>query len=383
MTGTDMNTLDNAGFRAEVRHWIEANYPEDLRNPPLRLHLKENWPWYKALSDKGWLAPGWPREYGGMGLSPEKHVIFSEELERHGAARLNDHGISLLGPLLLKYATPAQKAYHLPRILSGENIWCQGYSEPGSGSDLASLRCAAELDGDDWVINGQKTWTTLANDANWIFLLVRTDKTVIKQRGISFILVPMDTPGVTVRPILNLEMHDEFCEVFFDNVRVPATNLVGELNRGWSMAKALLGFERLFLGSPRQAGYGLSRLELLAEKLGLADDPVVADQIAQYALDLADHKLLFASFLREIQRGNPVGSEISLLKISQSELYQRITSTMMEIAGDAAGLVEPLFAESALNPAGQFLQARPTTIYGGTAEIQRNIIAKQVLELPG
>ncbi len=383
VTDKDMNTLDNAAFRTEIRTWIEANYPPELRNPPLRLHLKENWPWYKLLSDKGWLAPGWPREYGGMGLSPEKHVILTEEFERHGAARLNDHGISLLGPLLIKYATEAQKAHFLPRILAGQDIWCQGYSEPGSGSDLASLRTSAELDGDEWVINGQKTWTTLANDANWIFLLVRTDKTVKKQRGISFILVPMDAPGVTVRPILNLEMHDEFCEVFLDNVRVPAENLVGEINQGWTMAKALLGFERLFLGSPRQAGYALSRLVMLAEKLGVADDPVLSDQIAQYALDLADHKLLFASFLREIAQGNPVGSEISLLKISQSELFQRISSTMMDIAGEAAGLVDPIFAQGALNPAGQFLQARPTTIYGGTAEIQRNIIAKQVLELPG
>lgn len=378
----DVNMLDNNTFRALVGAWIETNCPADLRNPPLRLHLKENWPWYKALSDKGWLAPGWPREYGGMGLSPEKHVIMTEEMERVGAPRLNDHGIALLGPLLIRHATADQKAHYLPRILSGQDIWCQGYSEPGSGSDLASLRTTAERDGDEWVINGQKTWTTMANDANWIFVLVRTDKSVAKQKGISFILVPMDSPGIVVRPILNLEMHDEFCEVFFDNVRVPAENLVGEVNQGWAMAKALLGFERLFLGSPRQAGNALSRLVGLARHQGVLSDPVLVDRIAQYTLDLADHKLLFASFLRRMQRGDPVGSEISLLKISQSELFQRISSTAMEIAGEAAGLVDPLFGDRELNPSGQFLQARPTTIYGGTTEIQRGIIARQVLGLP-
>lgn len=377
----DMNQLSDDIFRMEIRNWIEATYPAHLRNPAKRLHLRDNWPWYKALSDKGWLAPGWPREYGGMGLSATKQVIWTEELERHGCARLNDHGITMLAPLLMRYGTEAQKTHFLPRILSGEDIWCQGYSEPGAGSDLAALRTKAERDGDEWVINGQKIWTTMANDANWIFLLVRTDASGKKQDGISFLLVPMDSPGVTVRPILNLEMHDEFCEVFFDNVRVPADHLVGEVNKGWSMAKALLGFERIFLGSPRQAAYALARLVDLGRHLGVADDPVFRDMVARHNLDLENHKALFASFLKALSRGQPVGPEISLLKISQSEMFRRITDDMTAWAGDEAGLTAALDGD-ALNPSAQFLQARPATIYGGSSEIQRNIIAKAVLGLP-
>lgn len=377
----DMNLLSDEAFRADIRGWVEANYPQDLRNPPKRLHLRDNWPWYKALSDKGWLAPGWPRDHGGMGLSATKQVIWTEELERHGCARLNDHGITMLAPLLMRYGTEAQRTHFLPRILSGQDIWCQGYSEPGAGSDLAALRTKAERDGDHWVINGQKIWTTMANDANWIFLLVRTDGSGKKQDGISFLLVPMDSPGVTVRPILNLEMHDEFCEVFFDNVRVPADHLVGEVNKGWSMAKALLGFERIFLGSPRQAAYALARLVDLGRHLELQDDPVFRDTLARHNLDLENHKALFASFLRALSRGRPVGAEISLLKISQSELFHRITEDMMALAGDQAGMTAALDGGS-LNPSAQFLQARPATIYGGSSEIQRNIIAKAVLGLP-
>jgi alkylation response protein AidB-like acyl-CoA dehydrogenase len=383
MTGNrDLNTLDNDAFRAEVRAWIEANYPPEIRNPPKRLHLRENFHWYQALSRKGWLAPGWPRKYGGMGLSAEKQVIFSEELERHGCARLNDHGINLLAPLLIEYGTQAQKERFLPKILSGEHIWCQGYSEPGAGSDLAGIRTTARLDGGEWVISGQKTWTSMANDANWIFMLARTDSSGRKQQGISFLIAPMESPGITVRPILNLEMHDEFCEVFFDDVRVPADHLVGQVNQGWTMAKALLGFERLFLGLPRQAAFALSRLIELGDHLGLGDDPIFRDTCSRFSLDLENHNALFASFLRAISAGRAVGPEISLLKISQSELFSRIANFMIEVAGSQAGYVDALAGSGALNPAGQFLQARAATIYGGSSEIQRNIISKAVLGLP-
>jgi alkylation response protein AidB-like acyl-CoA dehydrogenase len=378
----DMNGLDDEAFRLVVREWIEGNYPREIRNPIKRLHFRENRPWYMALSRKGWLAPGWPRRYGGMGLSSAKQLIMVEEFERFGCARLNDHGVTMLGPLLIQYGTEEQRAYFLPKILSGEHIWCQGYSEPGSGSDLASLSTEAVLDGDQWIVNGQKTWTTLANDANWIFLLVRTDKTAKKQEGISFLLVPMDASGVTVRPILNLEMHDEFCETFFDNVRVPRENLVGKVNQGWTMAKTLLGFERIFLGSPRQASYALARLKTLANYVGLSGDPVFEDRYAQCALDLADHNALFERFVARLRRGEQLGADVSLLKISQSELFGRITEFMLEIAGENSGLAGPIEANSDLNPAGQFLQARPSTIYGGSSEIQRNIIAKSVLGLP-
>ena len=223
----DLNLLEDEAFRLHVRQWIEAEYPAELRNPPKRLHWDENKPWYFKLAEKGWLAPNWPAEFGGMGISASKQLIFLEEKERHGCARLNDMGMTMIGPLLIRFGTDAQRRHFLPRILAGEHIWCQGYSEPNAGSDLANLRTEAVLDGDHWVVNGQKIWTSLAMDANWIFLLVRTNKIAKKQEGISFLLVEMNSPGITVRPIRNLDMGDEFCEVFFDNVRVPKDQIVG------------------------------------------------------------------------------------------------------------------------------------------------------------
>jgi alkylation response protein AidB-like acyl-CoA dehydrogenase len=379
----DLNALSDDEFRLTIRKFVEENYPPEMRNPQHRLHWTEASPWYMKLSAKGWLAPSWPREYGGMGLSAAKQLLFVEEFERHGVARSPDHGLVLLGPLLIRYGTEAQKQRFLPRILAGQDVWCQGYSEPGSGSDLASLRTEAVLDGDEYVVNGQKTWTTLATDANWIFMLVRTDKAAKKQEGISFLLVPLDTPGVTVRPIINLQLHDEFCEVFFDNVRVPAGNLVGEVNRGWSMAKALLGFERIFLGSARQSAYALSRLRQLAEKMGVFDEPAFAGRYTELRLDLADHKALFEVFAEKLRAGETLGPDVSLLKINQSELFQRITDLMLEIAGENAGLLDPIGGNRELHPTGMFIEARPTTIYGGSSEIQRGIIAKNVLGLPG
>jgi alkylation response protein AidB-like acyl-CoA dehydrogenase len=306
----------------------------------------------------------------------------TDEYERHGVARMADQGIVMIGPLLMRYGTDAQRQKYLPRILSGDDIWCQGYSEPNAGSDLASLRTEAVLDGDHWVINGSKIWTTLGNDANMMFMLVRTDKEAKQQRGISFLLVPMDSPGITVRPIVTIDLHDEFCEVFFDNVRVPKENLVGEINKGWSMAKALLGFERIFLGSPRQSAYALGRLAKLADRLGLQDDDAFQDRYTQLRLDLADHNALYEVFADQLRRGEAIGPEISLLKISQTELYQRISDLLLEIGGENAGLLDPMDGNDELHPGGIFLQARPTTIYGGSSEIQRNIIAKNVLELP-
>ncbi len=385
MTATpqDMNALDDDSFRLEVRRWIEANYPPELRNPPKRLHWHDNKVWYFKLAEQGWLCPGWPKEYGGMGLSPAKQIIMTEELERHGCARCNDHGIIMLGPLVIKYGTEEQKKFFLPKILTGEHVWCQGYSEPNAGSDLAALRTEAVLDGDDYVVNGQKIWTTLAMDANWIFLLVRTDKNAKKQEGISFLLVDMKTPGITVRPIINLEMHDEFCEVFFDNVRVPKANLVGQLNKGWDMAKALLGFERIFLGSPRLSAYALSRLRLLAERMGVWEDPSFQQTYAKHRLDLEDLKALLETYISLLRKGLSLGPDVSMLKVIQTELFQRITETMLEIAGENAGLMDPMEGNRNLNPGALFIQARPSTIYGGSNEIQRNILSKNVLGLPG
>lgn len=379
----DLNQLSDESFRTLVRTWITENYPAALRHPRKRLHHHEGKSWYMTLAGKGWLAPGWPREHGGMGLSVAKLLIMSDEFERHGVARLADQGIVMIGPLLIRYGTEAQRRTFLPRILSGEHIWCQGYSEPNAGSDLASLRTEAVLQGDDWIINGSKIWTTLATDANWMFMLVRTDKQAKPQKGISFLLVPMDTPGITVRPIVSIDLHDELCEVFFDDVRVPRENLVGQINQGWAMAKALLGFERIFIGSPRQSAYALSRLGMFAEQLGIANDPVFRDRFTQLRLDLADHIALYEDYAQQLKRGQAIGPDVSILKISQTELYQRITDVALEIGGENAGLLEPAGGEEAVHPAGLFLAARPGTIYGGSSEVQRNILAKQVLELPG
>jgi len=379
----DLNALSDDDFRAVARGFVEADYPAELRNPPNRLHWEQGKDWFSKLQGKGWVAPGWPREHGGLGLDAGKQIILIEEYERHGVARLPDHGVIMLGPLLIRYGTEAQRARFLPRILSGEDIWCQGYSEPGAGSDLASLRTEAVLDGDEYVVNGQKIWTTLATDANWIFCLVRTDRSAKKQDGISFLLIDMNSPGVSVRPIVNLALHDEFCEVFFDDVRVPRENLVGEPNKGWGMAKALLGFERIFLGSPRQSGYALGRLRLLAERMGVWEDDTFRDRYLRLRMDLEDHTALYETFVARLKRGESLGADVSMLKIHQSELFQRITELMLEIAGENAGLLRPMEGNRDLHPAGQFIEARPTTIYGGSSEIQRGIVSKNVLELPG
>ena len=282
-----------------------------------------------------------------MGLEAGKQLVFIEEVERWGVARSPDMGITMIGPLLIRYGTEAV------------------------------------LDGDHYVVNGQKIWTTLATDANWIFLLVRTDKQAKKQEGISFLLVDMKTPGITVRPIINLEYHDEFCETFFDHVRVPRENLVGQLNKGWDMAKALLGFERIFIGSPRQSAYALSRLKILAERMGVWEEAEFQDRYARLRLELEDLKALYGVYVAKLKRGEGLGPDVSMLKIIQTELFQRITDTMLEVGGENAGLLEPMEGNRDLNIGGLFIQARPATIYGGSNEIQRNILSKNVLGLPG
>ena len=215
----DYNAQSDDGFRAEVRAFFERYYPGELRFLPRRVRMSEIRPWWNTLYEKGWIAPNWPHAWGGMGLEAGKMVIFLEEMERHGVARPADQGITQVGPIIMKYGTDAQKDYYLPRTRSGEIIWCQGYSEPNAGSDLANLQTSAVLDGEQFVVNGQKIWTTLAHDSTHIYLLVRTDKEAKKQKGISFLLVDLQTPGITIRPIRNIAGHEEFCEVFFDDVR--------------------------------------------------------------------------------------------------------------------------------------------------------------------
>ena len=378
---TDYNALSDEEFRGLVRRFLTENHPPELRHPANRLRWNVVRPWYMILSAAGWLAPNWPKEYGGMGLDPAKQLIIVDEYEKFGAARTPDHGMMLLGPLLIAYGSDAQKAHFLPKILSGEHIWCQGYSEPNAGSDLASLRTEAVLDGDEWVVNGQKIWTTLANDADWIFCLVRTDKTRKKQEGISFLLIPLDTPGVTVRPIVNLELDEEFSEVFFDNVRVPKSNIVGEVNEGWTMAKNLLGFERIFLGSPRLAANALAKLRRLGLHYGLARDTDFVVHYAGFRMDLEDHEALFSRIADTLRRGERLGPEVSFLKLNLSDLYQRITQYGLDLMSEDGGLLEPPNGASGLAVQTQFLNARAVSIYGGTTQVQKNILAKALLDL--
>ncbi|MBV8915434.1 MAG: acyl-CoA dehydrogenase family protein, partial [Acetobacteraceae bacterium] len=328
------DALDDDAFRLEIRGWVEANYPPDMiRHPSRRLFWRENREWFMRLSRKGWIAPSWPREYGGMGLSGPRQLIMIEELERYGAARVNDQGLIMLGPLLIKHGTKTQREFFLPRILSGEHVWAQAYSEPDAGSDLAALRLDAADRGDHWILNGQKTWITLGTDANWVFVLARTNKSGKKQEGISFLLVPVDSPGLTVRGITNLDLQAEFAEMFFGNVRVPKDAVVGEVDKGWSYAKALLGFERIAIGSPKLSSNGLARLEQLADELGVADEPEVRAALSRFQLDLADVKSLYSSIVAAVKRGEMPNADISVLKMVQTELFQRITEAMVAIGG--------------------------------------------------
>jgi alkylation response protein AidB-like acyl-CoA dehydrogenase len=379
----DWNALDTNDFRRLVRQFFEQHYPEALRYPKRRLRWAEIRDWTLALAAQGWLAPSWPVRYGGVGLSPAKLIAFIEEQERYGVARAPDMGISMVGPLLIQHGSDEQRAHYLPRILSCEHIWCQGYSEPNSGSDLASLRTEAVEDGDDFIVNGQKTWTTLAQDATHMFLLVRTDKAAKKQEGISFLLADMKTPGITVRPIRNIAGHEDFCEVFLENVRVPRSQRVGELNKGWTIAKALLGFERIFLGSPKQSQYALARVREAAELLGLFDDAVFSDRYTQLALDVADLGTLYTRFVDQVERGEALGPEVSMLKIFATETYSRLANLLVEIAGASGATRGDIDVEGGhIDVLTTFYNARPATIYGGSNEIQRNILATSVLQLP-
>ena len=377
------NAMSDEGFRAVLRAWYSEAYPSELRYSSRRLRWHEIKDWYMALSKKGWVAPNWPVEYGGMGLDPSKQLALIEEQERWGIARAPDMGIIMVGPLLIKHGTDEQRKHYLPKILAGEHIWCQGYSEPNAGSDLASLRTEAVLDGDEFVVNGQKTWTTLAQDATHIFLLARTDKTVKKQAGISFLLMDITTPGITIRPIRNIAGHEEFCEVFFDDVRAPADSLVGGMNNGWTIAKALLGFERIHLGSPKQSQYALQRLANLAEGLQLFDDAVFIDRFTRLRLDVLDLESTYTKFADIVKHGGTLGPDVSLLKIWATETFSRVTHLMLEAAGSRGVQVgKTAVGDSEIDVLSQFYNSLPSTIYGGSNEIQRNILAKNVLKLP-
>jgi alkylation response protein AidB-like acyl-CoA dehydrogenase len=379
----DWEAMPEHRFRSMVRAFLVRNYPDHLRHMPRRVHWHEIDDWYRCLSRQGWIAPAWPTMHGGMGLPPAKLIAWFEEFESYGVARAPDQGILMVGPILMQYGSQEQQHHFLPRILSGENIWCQGYSEPNAGSDLASLRTEATLENDHFVVTGQKTWTTLAQDATHIFMLVRTDKAVKPQAGISFLLCDLNSPGITVRPILDLAGNSEFCEVFFDGVRVPRENLVGKMNEGWTIAKALLGFERLHLGSPKQSQHALGHLSTLGQLSGLMEDPAFRAIYAELALDVADLGSLYARYAEYVKRGEQLPPSVSMLKIWATETYQRIGLAIARHTGNAAALAGAVdVGGNSVHLLAPLFNASAAKIYGGANEVQRNILARTVLGLP-
>ncbi|WP_286809889.1 acyl-CoA dehydrogenase family protein [Marinobacter sp. UBA2678] len=393
-------TPEELTFRSEVRAFLEQNLSADIAEKVRlgrRLAKEDHQRWQKILNQKGWYAVNWPEEYGGTGWSVVQKHIFDEECAAAGAPRLVAFGVNMVAPVIIKFGSQAQKDYYLPRILHSEDWWCQGYSEPGAGSDLASLKTRAERDGDHYVVNGQKTWTTLGQHANRIFCLVRTDPSAKKQEGISFLLIDMDTPGITVRPIITLDGEHEVNEVFFDNVRVPVENLVGEENKGWTCAKYLLTHERTGQAGIGQSKAALAHLKQIASAetvagQSLIDDPLFRARIAELEMRLLAVGMSTLRILAATRDGGVPGAESSLLKIQGSEIRQAITDLMRKALGpnalpflepelepDFHG--EPLYQDYGASPASQYFNLRKLSIYGGSNEIQKNIIAKLVLEL--
>ncbi|MES2189401.1 MAG: acyl-CoA dehydrogenase [Pseudomonadota bacterium] len=379
----DWDNMPEPDFRQRVRALFAQHYPEHRRYMPYRQSWAESKDWYLTLSRLGWLAPAWPKHYGGMGLPADKLIAWIEETEAWGVARCPDQGLVMVGPILMRFGNDEQRARFLPPILAGEHVWTQGYSEPNAGSDLAAVRTEAVIDGDDFIVNGQKTWTTWGSDGTHMFMLVRTDKTVKKQAGISFLLVDLKTPGVTVRPIRNIAGEREFCEVFFDNVRVPQSNLVGELNQGWTVAKALLGFERLFTGSPKHSQHTLHQVEKLARQRGLFEDAAFAARFTELQLDTADLGAAYTGFAEIAKRGEPIPASISMLKIWSTETYEQLALLLIESADEYGGMQAHCNNEEIdMHVVAPLFNCLGAKIFAGSNEIQRNILAKAVLDLP-
>ena len=381
---------EDEAFRREFRAWLEVNAPRRDSAPSADVlaeadegEWKRSVAWYKKLASGGWTCINWPREYGGRGASILQTIVYNQELARaHAPLPVIGFGPGLLGPTLMHWGTEDQKKRYIPKIISGEEVWCQGYSEPGSGSDLASLRTAAVRDGDDYVVNGQKTWNTLGQYADWIFCLVRTQSSGRPQEGISFLLIDMKTPGVSVRPIITIDGEHEINDIFFDNVRVPARNRVGEENRGWTYAKFLLSHERTNTAGIGSCKRALARLKQLAstQKVNgrpLLDEPRFRDQVARVELELTALEITNLRVLSAMSgEGAAPGPEVSALKIKGSEVIQRLAELQMHALGPAA-----VSGAGEASLAAQYFNMRKTTIYAGSSEIQKNIISKLVLGL--
>ncbi len=377
------DTPAEAEFRMQVRTWLEANLPSMLRGRTVRPPPAELMPWYRTLSAKGWIAPHWPTQYGGMGATLNEQIIMTEELARIGAP-LPAQGLNHIGPILMEFGTAAQKAQHLPPILEGTVIWAQGYSEPGAGSDLASLMSRASLQGDHFVVRGHKIWTTWAHHSDWMYALIRTDpQAQPRHAGISFLLIDLHSPGVKVRPINTIAGDEEFSEVFLDDVAVPAENLVGKLNDGWRIANALLGHERLATANPQFPLMTLDRIKAIARATGVIDDPAFQDRLAAASINVTTLSALFSHAVELTNNAHSLGPEASIIKLFSSELLQALNDLLVEAAGGHALADTPVatgFGD--VDVAASYFQSRRVTIYGGSSEIQRNVLARRVLNLP-
>jgi acyl-CoA dehydrogenase len=383
-----METTDLDVFRSETRAWLEANCPAEMRQP-IRSEADicwggRNWTfqsdvqrqWLEAMAERGWTVPDWPKDYGGGGLAPAEARVLKEEMARIGArSPLMSFGISMLGPALLKFGTEEQKKHYLPQIARGEIRWCQGYSEPGAGSDLAGLQTKADDKGDHWLVNGQKVWTSYADKADWIFCLVRTS-TEAKQGGISFLLFDMETPGVSTKPILLISGSSPFCETFFDDVKVPKNQIVGEVNRGWDVAKYLLGHEREMISGMGLGGGG---------SLGAAtkpQDPMLRAEIAAYDVDALAFAAMSERFAAMWKAGEAHPASPSMMKYAGTELNKRRNELAMAAGGSDTLEWESERTKSG-KPARDWLRSKGNSIEGGTSEVQLNIVAKHILGLPG
>lgn len=386
----DLNfTAEEEDFRVMIREWVDTNVPDPFRiGGEGRSTRDVRDTWYKRLAEKGWLCSSWPEEYGGPGWSLAQQYIFHEEVSSFGAPG-GDMGVSMIGPMIIEFGSEAQKERFLGPIAAAEEMWCQGYSEPNAGSDLASLALRAELEGDHYVLNGQKIWTSSASDSDMIFILVRTDTTAKKrQAGITFLVSPMDVPGIEIRPIRQITDESHFFETFFTDVKVPVENRIGEENAGWTIGKRVLAHERNAGGSANRFAQTLQRLRETAEKSngnGEApiDDPHVRQRLAQANMELDALSALGFRGLTSHFRGETPGSESSIMKLYGSELLQRICDLAMEVQGPASQLWnDPDYAELELGWPKITTWSRAYSIFSGTSEIQRNIISERVLGLP-
>jgi alkylation response protein AidB-like acyl-CoA dehydrogenase len=386
-------TPEEQKFREDVRAWVRTNLPKDISNKvhnSLHLTRDDMQQWARILGKKGWLGYGWPKQFGGPGWNAVQKHLFEEECALAGAPRIVPFGPVMVAPVIMTFGSPEQQQRFLPGIASGEVWWSQGYSEPGSGSDLASLKTRAERKGDKYIVNGQKTWTTLAQYGEWIFCLVRTSSEGKPQTGISFLLIDMKSPGVTVRPIIMLDGGHEVNEVFFDNVEVPAENLIGEENKGWTYAKHLLSHERTNIADVNRAKRELERLKRIAKAENVYTDTRFRDEIAKLEVDIVALEMLVLRVLSAEKSGKNSLDIAGLLKIKGSEIQQRYSELMMLACGayslpyikeamEAGWQGDYVGAAHCAPLASTYFNMRKTTIYGGSNEVQRNIVAQTVL----